>query len=241
MAGLTSDPQAAGQPLFSSSATQYHQLGERLVTSDGRVFRYVRAGASDLVVGNMIQAPGEIVNHDTLTPSAAAIGATTITVTLGSTLASVDQYAGGWAVIDTTPGLGYTYPITGHPAAASGATLAVTLGLGVEVALTTGSRVTLTPNPYRGVIQTPITTLTGSAVGAAVFIVVTVEYGWVCVSGTTGVLIAGTPGPGLSVVVPGTSAGAVVVDGAASATQVVGSMRIQGIDALVQPVLLNLP
>jgi hypothetical protein len=45
----------------------------------------------------------------------------------------------------------------------------------------------------------------------------------------------------LAVVVPGTAAGAVVIDGAASATQVIGSMMVTGVDGHVQPVFISLP
>lgn len=237
---------AIGQLGFSSDATQRHPLGLLALSSqgDGRKFRYVKAGAAALVVGNMIQAPAQITDADQLAvQAAAAAGATQISVTTGGTNAIVaNQYAGGWAVITVTPGLGYFYKIGSHPAAAITTTLVLTLGDGetVQVALTTSSKVTLVPNPYGGVIQTPITTLTGIAVGAAIYPIAISEYGWIQSGGPAGVLIAGTPGVGLAVVVPGTAAGVVVVDGAASATQVVGSMMVTGVDGKVQPVYLTL-
>jgi hypothetical protein len=240
MSQLSGDPQAAGQPLYTSSATQYHALGERLVTPDGRVFRYAKAGASDLVAGNWIQSPAQVANHQNISVAAAAIGATSITVTLGATLASLNQYAGGQAVVTITPGLGQAINIQGHPAAASAATLVLTLSEPLRVALTTDTRIDLIPNPYNGVIQTPVTTLTGVCVGVATYIIAATEYGWLQRSGPAGALIAGTPAVGLAIVVPGTAAGAAVIDGAASATPVVGTMLSTGGDGECNGVMVAL-
>jgi hypothetical protein len=242
MPNLTSDPLVFPQQIFSSSAIQQHPLGTRGVTPDGRVFRYCFAGAVDLVVGNVIQAPAQIANHQQLTPVAAAVGATSLTVALGATAATQNQYAGGLAIIDTTPGLGYAYPISGHLAAALSTSVVLTLPSDspIQVALTTSSRVSLQANPYSGVIQSPVTTLTGAVVGVAVYPITAAQYGWIQVRGQAAVLIAGTPGVGLAVVVPATAAGAVVIDGAASATQVVGAMMVTGVDGKVQAVMLDL-
>ncbi len=237
---LTSDPEGAGQALYTSSPDAKHAFGERAVTADGRVFRYAKAGASDLVAGNMIQAPAQIANHLALTPVAAAIGATSITVALGATAATAGQYSGGWAFISTAPGNGYAYPISGHAAAALSTSVVIQLEEPLKVALTTSSRVDLQMNPYNGVIQTPVTTLTGACVGNAPYIITAAEYGWIQTRGPAAALVAGTPGVGLAVVVPGTAAGAVVVDGAAAATQVVGSMLTTGVDGKNNGVFLAL-
>jgi hypothetical protein len=241
----TTEPTVGGGTwnVLEFGTTQLCPLGTRMVTRDGRAFRYAKAGASALVVGNVIQAPAQVTTHDQLTPAAAAIGATTLVPTLDATNAVVaNQYAEGWAVIDTTPGLGYAYPIASHPAAEASAAVTLTLHADakVQVALTTSSRITLVPNPYKGVIQSPVTTLTGAVVGVAVSAIAADNYGWLQTEGPGAVLIAGTPGVGLAVVVPATAAGAVVVDGAASATKVIGTMMVTGVDGKVLPVLLDI-
>jgi hypothetical protein len=241
MAGqLTTNPTAVGQELFSSSAVPAHALGELVTDGFGGKFRYVKAGASALVVGNMIQAPAEIANHYGCSVPITAVGATQVTVTPGATAGAANLYSNGWLVVDTTPGLGYRYPIASHPAITASTAFVVTLKLPIQVAFTASTKVTLVPNPYSGVIQSPVTTLTGSVIGAAVYPITAGEYGWVQSGGPAAVLVAGTPGPGLGVVVPGTAAGCVVVDGAASATPVVGYMMVTGVDGKVLPVVLTI-
>lgn len=235
---------AIGELAFFSDATQRHPLGTKAVTKDSRIYRYVLAGASTLVVGNMIQAPAQLTDaYDLAVQAAAAAGATSIAVTIGATNAIVaQQYSDGYALISVTPGLGYLYKIGSHPAAAINATLVLQLGDGetVQVALTTAnSKVTLMPSPYGSVIQTPITTLTNAVVGACIYPIVNAQYGWIQTRGPAAVLIAGTPGAGLNVVCPGTSAGAVVI-GAGATTPVVGWMMQTGVDGHVGNVFLTL-
>lgn len=222
---LGSDPQAAGQPLYTSSSTQAHALGERLVTSDGRVFRYCKVGASTaLVAGNYIQSPAQVAAHQNIAVAAAAIGATSITVTLGATLATENQYAGGQAVVTITPGLGQAITIVGHPAAALSSTLVLTLGEPLRVALTTDTRIDLVPNQFNGVIQEPATTATGVCVGVATYIITAGEYGWVQRSGLAAALNSDTTGVGLALCAPSGTAGSAKGDPANAAVQLVGTV-----------------
>jgi hypothetical protein len=235
MNGTTSPSFYGTGNVLEWTSTQEFPLGTKLVTRDGRVFRYVKNGAVALVPGDVIQAPAQITTHDQLTPAAAAIGATTLVVE--------NQYAEGWACIDTTPGLGRMYPIASHPAAAASTAVTLTLHADakVQVALTTSSRITLVPNPYKGVIQSPVTTQTSVVLGVAVAPIAISNFGWIQTEGVAGVLIAGTPAVGAAVGVPATAAGAVVIDGAAtSGLFVVGRMMVTGVDGKVLPVLLSI-
>ena len=229
------------QPVFSSKAYASpelvpHPVGTIGKDRRGRCFRFVRAGAADLVVGNALQAPAEIVNHQAMTPSAAAIGDKTISVTPGATAGAADLYADGIAVIDTTPGLGYSYPIKNHLAITASTLFVLNLseGWSVQVALTASSRVNLYSNPYRGVIQGP-TTLTNVPVGVCQYIIVATEYGWIGSGGQFGTLIQGTPGVGLGVGVPGTAAGSVAIHAVATVA-LVGNIQETGVDGKVQGV-----
>jgi len=209
--------QIAAQGVFTTSTVQQHVLGEKAFTPDGRTFRYVKAGASNLVSGNVIQSPAVVANHVNLTPTAAvAVGDITITVTLGATAATANQYAGGYLVVEKgTTGAGQTLLIKSHPAAASSATLLLTLSDAFVVATSGTVTVSLVASNYNGVIQTPVTTLTGTPVGVAVVIIPAASFGWICSRGITavtadGIITQGTVG----VAVPSAAAGAAKVTAA---------------------------
>jgi len=201
-----------GAQLYSSSSTGYSNLdlGQRVRGSNGTEFRYVKAGASALVVGNVIQSSAYTTNHNALTPAAASIGDYSVTVTLANAAVTADQYKDGTLTIDTTPALGETYTIAGHIAQSSTTgTVVINLKEPLRTALTTSSRVTLRKNPCDGVIQTPVTTLTGTLVGVAVYPVAAGEYGFVQTKGIAAVLsdsssiIMGSAVAGLSAVTAG--------------------------------------
>jgi hypothetical protein len=102
----------------------------------------------------------------------------------------------------------------------------------VQVALTTASRVGLIPSLFRGVIQCPVTTATGSVVGVAVYPITAAQYGWILTWGPAAVLINGTPALGAAVVAPSaTTAGSVDVITTTNlvTAQIVGNMMQVGV------------
>lgn len=226
---------AAGGDTRDQSTTQKHPLGMIGVATDGSYHKYVKCGSgAALIAGNCIQGPAIVSTHLAMTPLAAPLGATQVTFTLGATNpVTANQYAEGWLQLDTTPGNGRRYRISGHPAAAAAASLTVTLypdDAISEVAITTATRVGLIPNPYNGVIQMPITTATGSLVGIANSNLPANQFGWVQTRGLAAVLIAGTPALGTIVVSPSAAAGAVEVVTTTNLVlaQVVGRMAQAG-------------
>lgn len=236
MPQLTGADGTAVSAAFFSDTAQRHPLGTRAHDLIGREFVYVKAGSgANLVVGNAIQAPAQNTNHDQLTPSAAAIGATSITLVPDAALTAQD-YADGLAVIDTTPGLGYAYRITSHPAWASGAGIAIQLAPGdeVQVALDTNSRVTLVRNPYNAVIQCPVTTATNICIGGCIFLIVLSQFGWIQAHGLGAALIDGTPGVGQPVTNVASAAGALAVHSAELPE--VALMSVTGVTGKVLPV-----
>lgn len=206
-------------------------VGEAL---NGDKYRYVKAGAVDLVAGNVIQSPAVVVNHLALTPAAAAIGAVSFVAALGATLAAVNQYAEGYVQVDTTPGNGYTYRVLGHAAVLSSGniTLALDPAEPIQVALTTSSRVGLMQNKYSGVIQFPVTTATGTVAGVAPCIIPATKYGWLKTRGLCSVLIAGTPALGAQVMTPSSAAGSAIILTTTNlvVAQLVGRMAQIGVD-----------
>lgn len=233
---LTGYADAPGQPLFSSSATRAHTPGTKFPTTDGRTFRYVQAGAVALVAGNAIQAPAQDTDHDQITVVTGAVGSDELTITTGSGNGALDvnEYAEGFVTISVTPGIGMTYPISGHAAIAASSNGVLKLAMPIQVVLSASSRVTLFKNPWKGVIQHPVTTATGVCLGGAIFVIAATEYGWIQSRGPGGALIAGTPAVGQPVTSVGAVAGALTVHSAE--LNVVAEMMATGVDGLVMPV-----
>lgn len=239
--GLASPANA--QPLFSSRAYASpeqvpHALGTVGYDRYGRQFRFTKAGEL-LVVGNALQAAAQITAHQNMTPSAAAIDDTSISVTPGATAGAADLYAEGMAIIDTTPGIGYSYPIKTHLAIEASVAFVVKLANGakIQVALTTSSRVTLVANPFKNVIQMPVTTLTNAIVGVCTFPIASGEYGWIGRNGLFGTLVDGTTAAAVGTKVAGPSGTAGAVTGASGVKQDVGTIMdtlsaglVQGVD-----------
>ena len=210
MSNLSGLGQISGQEVYTDSASQIHELGELRVDRQGRKFRYCQVGATALVAGSLYQAAAQAANHQDLTVVSGAAGSKQIVATLGNTLASVNQYAGGWVVITVTPGVGYCYKISGHAAVAALGDITLALDDVVQVALTTTSRVDLIPNPYRNVILSIGGTNTGKIVGVANDIVTNAQWGWLQTGGACCVLNdAGTVVVGDQISASNATAGAV--------------------------------
>lgn len=185
--------------IYTDEATQSRALGTSAVTVDGRTFRYVKAGASALVPGTLYQAPALIANHSNIAVSGTpVVGTTSVTVTLGATAATLNQYAGGDLIVLTGTGAGQTYGIVSHPAAGSGATLVLTLS--DEILSVFSGTFTLVPNAFSGIIP-QVGQFAGGSRGAssslsgvAVYPVTASQYGWVQTYGISNGLAAYTGG-----------------------------------------------
>ncbi|MBI3231846.1 MAG: hypothetical protein HYZ51_02070 [Candidatus Doudnabacteria bacterium] len=234
---LMSSPMVVGQQLFTTSADQLHNLGERVETNDGRAYRYCKAGATTLVVGKLQQSAAELTNHQNLTPVAAAIGDTSVTVALGATAATANQYAGGYLVVTLTPGQGQQYKIKSHPAAALSTSVVLTLEDPIVVAITTSSRCDLVPNPYSAVVINP-TTATSSPVGVAIFAITNGQFGWLQVEGPATIVADGAITVGVNVSASNAVAGA--VEAAVTAQGAVGRALTGIADADHGAIMLNL-
>lgn len=209
MSNLSPDIQVIPQNLFTSSATGNTEVGARAVTPDGRVFRYVKAGATALVPGKLQQASAIVANHQNVAvQAAAAIGATAVSATLGATAATANQYAGGLMIVNDVTGEGYSYKVKSHAAVDASGVITVNLEDAIVVALTTSSEVSFIANPYSGVIVNP-TTPTASPVGVAIYPVAANEYGWIQTKGLVSCLNDGGTTVGLAVAPSQATAGAV--------------------------------
>lgn len=231
-------------------------VGSKFNSDDGRVFALVQNGGTALVSGVLVQSPASIgANHTGLTTATAPIGATQITVTLGGTLVTANQYAGGFAVISAGTGIGQTLKIASHPPqATTTGTVVLTLEDPLSVAtLVSDTKTSLTLPQYGapngtnvgtdGVIVCP-TTLTGRVIGATIYPIpastTTIPtYGFIQTNGACAVLNGGGTAIGLDVMPGGSVAGSVVSYVVATKTRV-GTATVAGEDTKAQLITLQL-
>lgn len=223
-------------------------LGSRATTGDGRDFRLVQAGASALIVGQLVQNAAPAANLIDVAALAVAAGATTATLTISTGTAIVaGAISGGYFTTYGTVanGGGQSLKISSNTATTSGGTsITFTLEDAPSIAITTSATVTIVPPTYSGIIQTPAT-VTGKPVGIALMVgnnasttlngLPASYYGWVQVKGVANALIAGTPaiGTGLSAPNSGT-AGALQVT-AATLMDIATNLKT-GVDGRYGPV-----
>lgn len=235
---FTANPSTFPNSIHDTSDLQEMDLGTLVISDAGECFRYVKAGGSALVAGQLQQAPALVENHTNIAvASAASVGDETVTVTLGATAATADQYAGGVLVINDADGQGFTYRIKSHPAADASDPLELTLADDLQEALTTSSEASLVPDSYNGVIVHP-TTATNQAVGVAVSDIPAGEYGWVQTRGPVSALNQGGTTQGLGLAASGTTAGAVAT--VAATTHQVGIAIAAGVDTEYNPIFIEL-
>lgn len=173
---------------FTTTAEAQLELGTVGVTAGGRAYRYVRCNASTATVaGSLYQSAATTTTWQALSIAAAAKGAKTITTTSTIT-ATKDQLAGGFVVVSTTPGQGYTYKITGNTAA-SAAVCTITLEDPIQIALTTGTTIDLIMSPYDRVEIWDYSNHDGDVVGVSPIIIPAGYYGWLQFKGPCGTLV----------------------------------------------------
>lgn len=191
---LSGAPLLYGQDIYTSSSTQQAPIGSYGELPDGRGYRYSLVGAVSTVAGKVYQGPA--LDATNLQPSgglgvsAAAIGATSVTISSSITL-TANQLAGGFMSVCVTPGQGYIYKIKGNTAVSAAAGAVIYLEDPIIVALTTSSKVILAQNTYSGIIIEPGTP-TAAIAGVAPSIITNAQYGWIQTWGPASVLFTGT-------------------------------------------------
>ena len=231
-------------------------VGVGFRSEDGRQFTLVQNGASALVSGILVQSPASIgANHTGLTCATAAIGSTQITVTLGGTAVTANQYAGGYAVVSAGTGIGQTLRIASHPAqSTTTGTVVLTLEDPLSVATAVAdSKVSLTLPQYgsanganvatSGVIISP-TTATGRTIGVTITPIpastsTVPTYGWIQTAGAVACLNDSGTAIGLDVMPSSSVAGAVVTYVAATRNRV-GTSTVAGENTKAQLITLQL-
>lgn len=240
--------QAPGTAALSTArtndTTQVNPLGTRLLFADGRRFIYALAGGTSTVAGKVYQAEVPGANLDDLAVAATAVGARSITVTLGATAASADDFNGGYVVVQDDTGEGYAYLIEDTPAISASAAGAIALAEGVVIALTASTTVLLTKHPGAKVIVHPSPN-TAMIVGAAQGIITNAKYGFLQTNGIAAVLTEGTVVIGQRVRVSESIDGAVTPLDFDEATQAdygdLGQVHEVAVDTEHSAINLNIP
>ena len=210
-------PARPRQDWFEQSITQKHELGARLVTEDGRAFRYARAGAVALGIGEIQQSAlyggsSATVQTDIAVQANAAIGVDAVSVTLDTDAATLNQYAGGYFCISDATGQGQMFRIIGNLVAGAGGTCKVELDRGLSIAVTTSSKVQMMTDPYNLCVQAPVTTPTGLPLGIAPIAVDINYYCWLQTWGMCCCLIKTALTMGTNVLLDVAAAGSLGVD-----------------------------
>lgn len=179
------------QELYEVSSTPQHQLGAMHISKYGDKFRYVKNGGVALAAAHLLQEPAEDTNFRSMVVYAdAAIGDTTVSVTLGGTAVTAGMFDNGQLIVESGTGLGQKFRIIKHEIeSVTSGVCKFYLDRPIKVALVaTTSQVTVRKNPYAAVIEYPVTTQTGGAVGFALTAVPASYYAWVQSGGDTAVL-----------------------------------------------------
>lgn len=147
--GSSSTPQS----IYEASTKQHFPIGTRGILED-RVFYYASHEGAGFGVSQLCAPPAPVGDHTSVAyASGGAANAKTVTVTLGSTAATANQYAEGYLIgIDGT-GSGQIRKIRSHPAAESAATLELTLYDAIQTAFAAGAELSLVLSPYKQVTQ----------------------------------------------------------------------------------------
>lgn len=244
---FTGSIQLSGQELNVVSTNKLHKLGTVGQTADGRRYRYSWNGAVALVAGKTINAVAKVANHTTQSvQAAAAVGAYTVSVTVGATAVSADQYTDGYLVVKDTSalGAGTAYRISGHSTISSaGGTVSVFLQEPVVTALTTSSIYSLVQNPWASVVVAPAAAaevVVGAPQLAVAASTATVQqYFWAQVGGIASILSDGVIGKGSGAIQSASVIGAATVEATTTVTQRLGWAPEATVDTKYDPLYLQ--
>lgn len=233
----------------STDASLATLAGSRWDLSDGREVILVSASSATTVAsGKLYQDAAIIADHTNIAVTAFTAYSNNgnvpakVTVTLGATAVTANQYAGGFVVVNDNVGEGQTLRIASHPAAALSTSLVITLEDGPNTALTTASEVSLIPAHGANVIISP-TTATNVSAGIALYPIAASAYGFLVSKGLVSCLADATaPANGAPITPSVATAGAIGQPGYAAnvvTTAVIGSSAATSVSTEYRTVFVN--
>lgn len=236
---LTTGPQITDQDVYVTTVNQGGEvLGQVASTDDGRVWKYSRAGATNLAPGLLTNSPAIVANHVTRTiATSPGFGAQTVLVPIGATAVTTNQYAQGYFVVTDGTGKGQSLPISGNTASAGSTTITVNLAEGLTQALDTTSVVGLYPNLNSATVLAAASAAV-PVTGLPVLTIPANSYYWSQVGGYASVLQDGAVTKNANAIVSASVQGAVTIELAASVTQLVGYAPELTVTTKYSPIVL---
>lgn len=229
----------------STDASLDTLVGTRWDLSDGReVILGLSSSATTVASGKLYADPAELTNHANCAVTAYTAYSNNgnvpakVTLTLGATAVTANQYRGGFLIVNDSTGEGQTLRIASHPAADASASLAVTLEEGATTTIVAGaSEVSLIPPHGKNVIISP-TTETGASFGVGLYPIAASTYGFFVSKGLVACLGDGTLTVGSAISPSNAVAGA--VENGVIAQGFVGQAAQTGVDTEYRAVFVNI-
>lgn len=221
-------------------------VGTRWDLNDGgEVILVSTPSGTTTAAGLVYQDAALIANHQDMVVTAFVAYSSstnlpaTVTATLGGTAATVNQYQGGFLIVEEGTGIGQTLRIQGNTAqATTTGAVVVTFEDSPNTALDTTSKVSLIPPHGANIIINP-TTPSNVPVGIALYAISPSSFGFLKVKGLVGAISdASVASVGNSVAASTTTAGNVTLFVATKTY--VGSAAITAVSTKATPIILNL-
>lgn len=227
------------QGILEESATQKHPLGALRFTENGLSYQYAKAGEA-LVPGKVGQLADGVANHVKQAFPAIAAGTKRLSLVVGNTLVTENQYKDGFLQIydGTTTGVGMQYEIESNTACAGNGTTIVTLKEPLKYAVTAADYYSLLTSPFASITQNA--SLAHGFGGVVPRPVTSGYYFWLQVGGLGCCLNGGNTTLGAGVV-PSATEGALKTqpDGALDSAPVGYTTSFAGVDTKYCPVIIT--
>lgn len=215
-------------------------LGLKYCDPYGRTFRLAKAAGTALARGKISVNATQDAEHDNLSfATAPVLGATEVSVTIGTSAITKNEYKDGWLVVQDGAGEGRAYPIEGHEAIGSAGTGTFVLAEPIDtLGVISQTNVDLVKNIYQELVISA-TDQADLPVGVPVVAVAADYFFMAQTSGPCAVLMDEAIASGLTVTIGTGVAGAVEALDAAG-EPIVGTQITTGVDTEYQLINLKL-
>jgi len=174
--------------VYEHTDFKMHDYGVIGMTENGDIYRYAIL-AADVVAGMLLVADGRDSCHADIPLAAdAAVGDTSVSITLGAGAIIADELDEGWLCFTDVSPEGEAYKIVSHPVSAGSEAATFYLDRPLVTAATTSSEVTLVKNPWNRPAVSQLIAERPAGVTVSDWDVSEAQYGWLKTKGTQPVL-----------------------------------------------------